>query len=145
MQSMKFKHSEDGTAAVAQLKRSWSNTISRFTDLSEHWEDMAKRMLKLAITISLNEQDKLQFSGRAFDKDFTAKLTSTIVGDQLLGKVTVITPDPVTGRNRMACSFFISPDGTVTSDDGAQLLSLRDDNEPSYRLFCLFIETLAAA
>lgn len=145
MKNMAFNTGDEGTAAVARLKRDWTRINSLFTDLAGYWDDMARQMLKHAITISLNDQDKQQFTGTVLDKDFTAKLTSTIVGEQLWGKVIVVTPDPVTGKNRLACSFLIDSDGNVTSSDGAPLLSLRDDNAPLYRLLCVFIGALAAA
>lgn len=145
MKNMTFNTGEEGMAAVARLKRDWIRINSLFTDLAGYWDDVARQMPLLAITIALNDQDKLQFTGRTFDKDFTAKLTSTIVGEQLWGKVTVVTPDPVTGKNRLAFSFLIDSNGNVASGDGDPLLNLHDDNSPSYRLLCVFIGALAAA
>lgn len=145
MQSMRFETSDEGNAAVAKHKISWKRVSTQFSYLADYWQDITKTYLKEVLTISQNDASPLTLTGKCLDKDFTIKLASTMVGIQLMGKVITLTSDPVTGENRQAWSFILSPEGNVLNVAGEILMSNDDHEAPNYRLTCAMIEAIAAA
>lgn len=145
MQSMRFKTGDEGNAAVASHRWAWKRVNTQFNDLADYWQDITKTHLKEVLTISQNAASPLTLTGKCLDKDFTIKLASTMVANQLMGKVIALTSDQVTGENQQAWSFILSPDGNALSVAGEMLMSRSDEEAPYYRLTCAMIEAIAAA
>lgn len=145
MQSMRFKTGDEGNAAVAKHRISWQRVSTQFSDLADYWQHIAKTRLKEVLTLTQNDAQQPTLTGKCLDKDFSIRLTTTMVGDQLMGKIIALTSDPVTGENRQAWSFILSSEGNVLNAAGEKLMSRSEDEAPDYRLTCAMIEAIAAA
>lgn len=140
-----FKNGDDANALMAKLQGRWNRITLQFADLMDSWSGLASKYLSMIVTINSIEEGSFQFTGIAFGKSFTVKLTSHIVSDDLYGRVIVHIPNELESNRTLAAEFWLSPEGQISSLDGAEIIHRADDNAPDYRLLCAIIQAVAAA
>ncbi len=145
MHAMKFNDADEATNALAGFKRKWVRITKQFSDLAEHWSEVASDHLHQIVSIDLIDAGGHHFTATTLGKKFTVEITSRIVNDELYGRVLIHTSNPLDSTRLLAGEFLMSDNGMILSADGTEISDRNAKSTADYQLFCEIIRVAIAA